>query len=85
MLKGLVSSASESDPIRQFMASPSGDLALIMVTQKFSPIRKAGDAIVHERQLNPTMYENVIGRCGGSPAQQAALRSLLALVNSYKH
>ena len=80
MLKGL---SSASDPIRQFMSSPSGDLALTMVTRKFSPIRKAGDAVAHESQLNPATYG--IECCGGSPAQQAALKSLLALVTNYKH
>ena len=82
MLKGL---SSASDPIQQFMSSPSRDLALTMVTRKFSPIRKAGDAVAHESQLNPATYGNVIERCGGSPAQQAALKSLLALVTNYKH
>ena len=82
MLKGL---SSASDPIRQFMSSPSRDLALTMVTRKFSPIRKAGDAVAHESQLNPATYGNVIERCGGSPAHQAALKSLLALVTNYKH
>ena len=72
-----MTSASADDPIQQFILSPSGTLALTMVTNKFSSIRKEGDAVAHESRLDPTKYGSVIERHVRTPAVQAALRDLV--------